>query len=416
MAEFFATTAKGLLDPLMQELQELGFSKLERTASGVLFDTNWRGCYRANLESRLASRILKPVLDFYAYQPEDIYSHLRKHDFTKYISPEQTLAVDASVEDCKLRDQRFVAMKAKDAIVDEFRDKYDIRPNVDRECPDLRVWIRGYKNCFHVSLDTTGNALNQRGYRKQAGQAPIKENLAAGLLRLAEWDMKTPLVDPMCGSGTLLIEAALMLTRTAPGSFRHDFAFQHLKGYVEGEFTEVLEAAVEHEVRPDEVRPDEVRPDEVRPEGMKPDEAKAGKVAGSLRDTAAGTSSVLLYGFDVDRKALAMARANAARAGVEHLIQFKYSPISTLQAPTPRGIIVTNPPYAIRLGDEDILRDVYRDFSHTLKTQFRGWTIWILSGNKDLMANLKLKASRKHFVYNGAIECRFLRYDIRTCP
>lgn len=378
MAQFFATTAKGLVEPLTQELTQLGYQGLEATASGVMFESNWKGCYKANLESRIASRILKPLLDFPAYQPEEIYDNVRKHDFTKYISPQQTLAIDASVKECMLRDQRYVALKAKDAIVDQFREKFGERPSIDTDRPDLRIWIRGYKNRFHMSLDTTGAPLNQRGYRKETGDAPLKENLAAALLHLAEWDCVMPIVDPMCGSGTFLIEAALMAKRVAPGSLRHRFAFQSLHNFLEADWDQVLSESADVEQADD---------DQVTPR---------------------------LFGFDVDRKAIQMARENARRAGVDHMIEFRYSPITTLEPPTTeKGLVVTNPPYAIRLGDEENLRDVYRDLGFTLRSRFKGWAAWILSGNKDLIVDMKLKASRKHFVFNGPLECRFLRYDIR---
>lgn len=376
MPQFFATTGQGVIEPLQKELSDLGYQHLQATPSGVLFETNWKGCYKANLESRLASRILKPLIDFPAYQPEDIYSHIAKHDFTKYIRPEQTLAVDASVKECMLRDQRFVAMKAKDAIVDQFRDKFGVRPSVERDNPDLRIWIRGYKNRFHVSLDTSGASLNQRGYRKEAGEAPIKENLAAALLRLAEWDGKTPIVDPMCGSGTILIEAALILQNTAPGALRTKFAFQKLKSFKTEEFESALQDALD-------------------------------------REREISTEEPILFGYDMDRRAVQAAKMNAKRAGVDHLIRFSYSPVATLTPPVEKGILITNPPYAIRLGDEDNLRDVYRDFGFTLRSRFQGWTAWILSGNRDLIGDLKLKASRRFQVFNGAIECRFLKYEIK---
>lgn len=381
MPQFFATTAKGVIDPLVRELEGLGYTHLERTASGVMFDTNWRGCYRANLESRLASRILKPLLDFPAYQPEDIYNHVMKHDFTKYIAPEQTIAVDAAVMDCMLRDQRFVALKAKDAIVDQFREKFGVRPNVEKENPDLRIWIRGFKNRFHLSLDTSGASLNQRGYRKEAGEAPLKENLAAALIRLALWDEKTPIIDPMCGSGTILIEAALMLNKVAPGATRSRFGFQKLKNYDQQEWDSVVDEAIAHENNSEE------------------------------------PTQPILFGYDIDRKMIQIAKANAKRAGVDHLIQFKYSPVSTLAPPEELngqiGLIITNPPYAVRLGDEELLRDVYRDLGFTLRQRFQGWNAYILSGNKDLIQDMKLKASQKIFIFNGNIECRYLKYEIR---
>lgn len=374
MAVFFASTAKGLVDELYKELESLGLKSLKRVPSGVEFESTWEGCYRVNLQSRLASRILKPVAEFIAYEPEELYGHIQKHDFTRFIKPTQTIAVDAIVSEGKMRDQRYVALKTKDAIVDQFRDKFEVRPDVDRLDPDLRVWVRAYKNKFHVAIDTSGAPLHERGYRKEAGEAPMKENLAAGLLALAEWDGTSPIVDPMCGSGTLLIEAALRACRIAPGSFRKGFAFQRFQNYDKELWERVIDEAMDEEIE---------------------------------------DPGVKFYGFDTDRKVLAKAKENAKRAGVDHLIEFHRGDIATLESPVPEGMIITNPPYAVRLGDEDNVRDVYRDFSHTLKTQFKGWNAWVLSGNADLIKDLRLKSTRKHFVFNGPIECRLLKYEIR---
>lgn len=374
MAEFFASAPKGMVEPLFEELTELGFKNLVRTASGVEFESNWKGCYKVNLESRIASRVLKPLMEFTAYQPEELYNQIRNHDFTKYIDPNGSLVVDAVVKESMMHDQRFVALKIKDAIVDQFRDKFGERPNVDKEQADLRIWVRGTKNNFIVALDTSGDALFQRGYRKEAGEAPIKENLAAGLLRLMRWDQKTPLLDPMCGAGTFLIEAALMVTKTAPGTFRNKFAFQRLKNFDQQAWDEVLDEAMSKEVSDPPIK---------------------------------------FYGFDLDRKVIFMAKANAKRAGVDHLIEFKPGPIATLQKPAPLGMIVVNPPYAVRLGDEELLKDVYRDFSHTLKQEFQGWSTWILSGNRELMSAFKMKATRKFQVFNGNLDCRWMQYEIR---
>lgn len=374
MPLFFASTAKGLVDALYSELETMDLKNLQKTPSGVEFESTWEGCYRVNLKSRLASRILKPVLEFTAYQPEELYGQILNHDFTRYIKPTQTLAVDAVVTDGMMRDQRFIALKTKDAIVDQFRDKFGVRPNIDKEDPDLRVWVRAYKNKFHVSIDTSGEPLHERGYRKEAGEAPMKENLAAGLILLSEWDGKKAIVDPMCGSGTLLIEAALMASRIAPGTFRKRFAFQRFQGYDKESWERVIDQAMEEEIAEPDVK---------------------------------------FFGFDVDRKVLAKAEENARRAGVDHLIEFKKDLVATLKAPIAEGVVITNPPYAVRLGDEDNVKDVYRDFSHTLKTEFKGWTAWILSGNAELIKDLRLKSTRRHFVFNGPIECRFLKYEMR---
>ncbi|ASD64571.1 THUMP domain-containing class I SAM-dependent RNA methyltransferase [Bdellovibrio bacteriovorus] len=373
MPQFFASTARGLVEPLELELKELGLKVTDRYIGGVFFESNWEGCYKANLHSRLASRILKPVLDFTAYQPEELYSQILRHDFTKYIKPNQTISIDASVNESKMRDQRFVAMKVKDAIVDQFREKFGVRPDVDNTNPDLRIHVRAIKNQFNVAIDTSGDSLFKRGYRKEVGDAPLKENLAAGLLRLSEWDRQSPLVDFMCGSGTFLIEAAMMSLNIAPGINRKGFGFQNWLNYEEETWEKVVQEAMDAEKEELDFK---------------------------------------FYGFDIDKRVLMNAKDNAKRAGVDQVIEFKKESVATVEPPVEKGLIIVNPPYGARIGDEDNLRDVYRDLSFTMKHRFKGWDAWILSGNKELIADLKLKSTRKHFVFNGNIECRFLKYSM----
>ena len=373
MPEFFASTARGLVEPLEQELKDLGLKVTDKYIGGVFFESNWEGCYKANLHSRLASRILKPVLDFTAYQPEELYNQILRHDFTKYIKPTQTISIDASVTESMMRDQRYVAMKVKDAIVDQFRDKFGVRPDVDNENPSLRIHVRAIKNQFNVAIDTSGDSLFKRGYRKEVGEAPLKENLAAGLIMVTEWDKKSPLVDFMCGSGTFLIEAAMMAKNIAPGISRKRFGFQNWLNYEPEAWDKVVQDAMDAEIE---------------------------------------ELPFKFYGFDIDRKVLNNAKDNAKRAGVDDVIEFKKEPVATVEPPVEKGMIIINPPYGARIGDEDNLRDVYRDLSFTLKHRFKGWDAWILSGNKELIADLKLKSTRKHFVFNGNIECRFLKYSM----
>lgn len=373
MAEFFASTARGLVDPLEIELKDLGLKILEKTAGGVYFESNWEGCYKANLCSRLASRILKPILDFTAYQPEELYNQILRHDFTKYIKPNQTISIDVSVKESKMRDQRFIAMKIKDAVVDQFRDKFGVRPDVDNYNPALRIVVRCVKNQFNVSVDTTGDSLFMRGYRREVGEAPMKENLAAGLVKLSEWDGKSPIVDFMCGSGTFLIEAAMMAKNIAPGINRKRFGFQNLLNFDKEAWDNVVQEALDAEKEEIDFK---------------------------------------FYGFDIDNKVLKSAKDNAREAGVDDVIEFKKESVATVEPPVESGLVIVNPPYGARIGDEDNLRDVYRDLGYTLKHRFKGWNAWILSGNKDLIADLKLKSTRKHFVFNGNIECRFLKYSM----
>jgi len=356
-----------------KELQSFGLKTWEKTSSGVVFESNWAGCYKANLNSRFASRILKPILDFPAYQNEELYNNILKHDFTKYIKPTQTLAIDVVVNECMLHDQRFVAMKIKDAIVDQFRNKFGVRPDVDTKSPDLRIHVRGFKNNFSVALDTSGNSLFMRDYRLLTGEAPLKENLAAGLIGLTEWDKKSSLVDLFCGSGTLLIEAAMMALNMAPGLQRKKFGFMGLLDFDEQAWEDVVQEAIESEKAELDFK---------------------------------------FYGHDIDKKMVDIAKKNARSAGVLEHIEFKCTPVSTVLPPEEKSMVICNPPYGSRIGDEDNLKDVYRDLGFTLKHRFNGCEAWVLAGNKDLLQEMKLKSTRKHFVFNGNIECRFLKYEM----
>ncbi|AGH94998.1 THUMP domain-containing class I SAM-dependent RNA methyltransferase [Pseudobdellovibrio exovorus] len=373
MAHFYASCPKGLSDLVEKELQSFGLKTWEKSSGGVMFESNWAGCYKANLNSRYASRILKPLLDFPAYQNDELYHNIRKHDFTKYIKPTQTISVDVVVKECKLHDQRFVAMKIKDAIVDQFREKFGVRPDVNTEKPDLRIHVRGVKNQFAVSLDTSGDSLFMRGYRLKTGEAPLKENLAAGLIGLTDWDKKTPIVDLFAGSGTILIEAAMMALNVAPGLQRKRFGFMSLLDFDEQAWEQTIQEAIESEKEELDFQ---------------------------------------FYGYDIDKKVLDIAKRNAKSAGVAEYIVLKNTPVSVALPPEEKCLVICNPPYGSRIGDEDNLKDVYRDLGFTLKHRFTGNEAWILSGNKDLLQEMKLKSTRRHFVYNGNIECRFLKYEM----
>jgi 23S rRNA G2445 N2-methylase RlmL len=339
----------------------------------VNFETNWQGCYKANLWSRVASRIVKPLLDFPAYEPNDLYFNIKKHDFTKYIPPNGTLEVVSQVRDCMIRDQRFVALKVKDAIVDQFRDQFGIRPDVDTDNPDMKIIINGHKNNFSVALDTSGDGLHRRGYRVQGALAPIKENLAAGLLSLSGWKPGQKLYDPFCGSGTFLIEAALWQNNTAPGLLRKKFGFQRLSNYKPELWDELVEEALSLEGKSEEIG---------------------------------------IFGTDSQSQVIQIAKQNARSAGVDHLINFARKEVSLIEPPAPTGLIVTNPPYGERLGNVDMLKDLYRDLGFALKARFKGWEAYILAGSGDLTPELKMKAQKKFVVFNGPIECRFLNYPI----
>jgi putative N6-adenine-specific DNA methylase len=234
--------------------------------------------------------------------------------------------------------------------------------------------VRVVKNLVSVGIDTSGEALFRRGYRKELVEAPLKEHLAAGLILMSGWDQNSPIIDPMCGSGTLLIEAALIAHRVAPGTFRERFSFQNFAHFEEEVWDKLVGQAVASEI----------------PE-----------------------LDFQFYGYDEDAKAVRAARTNAAAAGVGSSLQITRNPVDHLVPPVEAGLIITNPPYGARLGNEEVAKDTYRDLSFALKSHFKGWTCWILAGNAEYLEALRLKSSLKIRLFNGPIECRFLRYDMR---
>lgn len=375
MPKFFAMTSRGLQDVLEQELKDIGFTKTLKGQGGVFFETNWAGCYRANLRLRTATRIILPILDFPAYNPEELYNNIRKHDFTKYIDESGTVAVESSVRDSEIfRDSRFVSLKIKDAVVDQFREKYGERPNVDSKQPDLPLLVRSIRNQFSISLDTSGGSLFKRGYRVAIVEAPLKEHVAAGLLKMTEWKMDKPILDPMCGSGTFLIEAALMALKISPGTLRKHFAFKKWKGFQAEEFDREVDEAIDEEL---------------------------------------SELPFKFYGFDVSNDAVKAARQNVKAAGLEEFIEIQRSPIETLQPPVAEGIMITNPPYGERLLEKNEAMEVFKNLAFLLKSKFKGWDAFVLSGSPELSAAMRLKAERRFPVFNGPIECRLLKYNIR---
>jgi len=377
MPRFLAITSRGLLEPLESELQSLSIKRVRKLSDSVEFDSSWSDLYRVHLESRLTTRVLLPVADFEAYNEDDLYHGIKKrHDFTQYIFPHQTLRVESHVREHKnLRDQRFVAMRTKDAIVDQFREKFDERPSVgDEEKADLRIVIRVAGTKVSLALDLTGESLSNRGYRKTAGDAPVREHVAAGMLRLAKWSAPTPLVDPFCGSGTILIEAALTMVGTGTLKRRRDFAFSKLRNFQSQVFDDLKK----------------------RPSTRKAAPAKP-----------------FLFGYDKDAGVVEKARENARAAGVENWILFQARDVKDLKPPveTP-GFIITNPPYGVRLQDKKSATDLMTVFASTLKKEFKGWNAFVLSGDPEVSAGLKLKAKARMPVWNGPIECRLLNYPV----
>jgi putative N6-adenine-specific DNA methylase len=369
----FVTTAKGVEDVLATEMERLGLKGVTPDKGGVRFRGDMAACYRANLWLRTASRVLITLGEFPCDSPQSLYDGVRTFPWDRFLSPDMTLAVSATLRDSALTHSGFVALKTKDAIVDTVRDRFGSRPDVNPKDPDLLVSVHLARNRCTVSLDTSGAGLDQRGYRTEAGEAPLRETLAAAIVALAGWEGNVPLADPCCGSGTILIEAALMALNRAPGLLRRGFAFQRWPGFDRTLWQRQLADARQAE-----------RPD----------------------------LPVRLVGSDASEEVLAMARRNSQRAGVDPFIDLVRTELRDFTPPPPPGIIICNPPYGRRIGEEEGLKALYRQMGDVFKQRCAGHTAWLLTGSPELAKSVGLRASRRIVLFNGPLECRLLKYEL----
>ncbi|MGH8762742.1 MAG: THUMP domain-containing class I SAM-dependent RNA methyltransferase [Nitrosospira sp.] len=371
---FFASCPRGLESVLVAELEQLGASSVQGCDGGVQFQGDWRICYRANLESRIASRILWQV-EHRPYASEaDVYNAVRALPWNEWFTPALTIRVNVAAIKCPLRSLDFVTLRIKDAICDKFREMTASRPSVDTARPDIR--IHGFLDArkFSLYVDTSGDALFKRGLRESAGDAPIRENLAAGILSLTGWQPGIPLLDPMCGSGTFLLEAAQISLDIAPGSGRR-FAFEKLKKFDRGLWSELRKAAIARQ----------------KPRKPQP-----------------------IFGSDLYGDALVNARANLSAAGLSEIITLKQANILEISAPAPSGFLVTNPPYGVRMGEQQALAEFYPKLGDVLKKKFSGWKAYVFTADPLLPKLIRLTASRRTPLFNGALECRLLEYKMVT--
>jgi putative N6-adenine-specific DNA methylase len=371
--DFFATTAKGIENVLAAELTALEINVAAIESGGVRFTGDMDTCYRANLWLRTANRVLIPLAEFPCDTPRSLYDGVRTISWHDLLTPEMTLAVDCNLRDSALTHSGFVALKTKDAIVDSIRDRFGRRPNVDTRDPDLRANVHLVKNRCTVSLDSSGAPLDRRGYRFERNAAPLRETLAAALVLFSGWDGTVPLVDPMCGSGTIPIEAALKAACRAPGILRSGFAFQRWPGFTAGLWRKLVEEARERSL--------DSLPTEV-------------------------------LGCDCSAGALNIARQNSARAGVEGIVSLKQWELSDFVPPKGRGILLFNPPYGLRLGEEEELKPLYRKIGDVMKQRCSGYTAYLFTGSAVLAKCVGLRASRRIVLFNGPIECRLLKYEL----
>ena len=374
MENFFSPCPRGLEVVLADELRDLGGVDIVQTGGGVGFRGPFALCYRINLESRIASRVLWRVTHASYRSEEDIYRAARALPWGDWFEARRSILVEINARHCPLKSLDFVTLRIKDAICDHFRDATGIRPDVDKRSPDIRVYGFLTADQFTLYVDTSGEPLFKRGYRDARVDAPLKENLAAGIIRLTGWKTAEPFYDPMCGSGTLMIEAALMARNIAPGGKRK-FAFSKLLNFSESEWRRCGERAEAAELPAEPLQ---------------------------------------IFGSDKYGDVLKTARTNLTQAGLQDAVQLKQVDALEMPAPASNGVMVTNPPYGVRIGEEEDLTAFYPRLGDALKQRFAGWRAYIFSGDPQLLKLIRLSASKRTPLFNGALECRLYEYKIQA--
>jgi putative N6-adenine-specific DNA methylase len=370
--QFFVTCARGLEPILVGELTRLGADNVTPGRSGVAFTGDNDLLYRANLELRTAVRVLRPIWEGEVGSFDDLYEAVRALDWSEYMTPDHTLAVNCNVRDSALTHSQYAARRVKDAICDQFREKVGRRPSVDTEQPLVGLNLHVYRNHAVLSLDSSWDSLHKRGYRPIQTKAPLNEALAAGLLLHTGWDGSVPLVDPMCGSGTFLIEGAWLATDRPPGLTRKWFGFM---GWLD--FDRPLWNAIRDEAR--------------------------------CRLTASLPTP--LRGSDVRTDAIQFARQNAKAAGVGHLVTFERQELKAVRPPSEvPGVLICNPPYGERLGEEKELRGLYRSLGEVVGAHWPGWRLFVFTSNDRLAKHIGLRVLRTTPFYNGSLACRLWEF------
>ena len=368
--ELIAKTFMGLEPVLAKELTQLGANEVQIGRRMVSFMGDKEMMYRANFQLHTAIRILKPIKHFKALSADDVYREVQKIDWSEYIGLDKTFAVDSVVFSEEFRHSKFVAYKVKDAIVDQFREKTGKRPNISVANPDIRLNIHIAEDKCTLSLDSSGESLHRRGYRQESVEAPLNEVLAAGMILMTGWQGETDFIDPMCGSGTLLVEAALIAHNMAPGLFRKEYAFEKWPDFDSDLFDRIYND-----------------------------------------DSSEREFTHHIYGYDVDIKAVNTARLNVRAAGLLNDITVEEADFKNFTQPKENSIIVTNPPYGERISTPDLL-GTYKMIGERLKHQFLNNDAWILSYREECFDQIGLKPSIKIPVYNGSLECEFRKYQI----
>ena len=364
--QFFATCPRGLEALLVDELSSNKAHKILATDGGVSFEGDLETMYRVNLHSRIATRVLSRVGQGTYTTEEDIYKATFKLQWPSWFKVSQTIRVKVTGVKCPLKSLDFVTLRIKDAVCDRFREEGALRPSVSVRDPDVRIHAYLTQNQYQLYLDTSGAPLYQRGFRDVSVIAPLRENLAAGIIMLSGWKPGTAFLDPMCGSGTFLIEAAMMAVNQPPG-LKRGFGFQKLKSFDETLWKKIETEAIAK---------------------MKPIEF------------------LEIYGSDMDLRAVRVARHNLKVAGLEEVAKVMQSDFIKLEPPRSEGVLVTNPPYGKRLGEDEDLKEVYPVWAKHMKESFGGWDTYFLTADLEMPKDMRLKPSKKTPLFNGALECR----------
>lgn len=368
---YIAKTVFGLEEVLAAELTELGATDVLAITRAVSFKADKEVLYKANLWCRTAIRILKPLVTFKVNSSDDLYAGVYKMSWPDIFSIKQTFMVNAVVNHEEITHSHYASLRVKDAIVDRFRKEQEDRPSIDTEDPDFRIHVHIYKDECTVLLDSSGDALYKRGYRLSATEAPMNEVLAAGLIKLSGWDVHKPLHDPMCGSGTFLIEAGLMACNIAPSLHRQKFGFQMWAHYDEALFKQIKQEALD-----------------------------------SRR-----SMSATITGADISPVAVSKARRNIDAAGLPDIIDLKVASFFDDEPAVEGGMLLMNPPYGEKIQSDDIL-GLYKEIGDTLKKKYAGFQAWVISSNMQALKNVGLRPSRNIKVFNGALECKFCKFDM----
>jgi putative N6-adenine-specific DNA methylase len=372
MPDFFAPCPRGLETVLYNDLVEMGAQQVRATEGGVHFTGDWALCYRVNLESRVASRVLWRVKETRYRTEQDIYKAVFDLQWQRWFDVTRTIRVNTTAIRCALKSLEFITLLVKDAVCDRFRAQCNERPSVDTLEPDVRIHVFIEDEKLMLYLDTSGDALFKRGVRQHTNIAPIRENLAAGILRLSGWKPGIPLLDPMCGSGTFLIEAVQMALNIQPGVAR-SFAFEKLLNFDASVWQAMKQAAIAAQLPPEPLE---------------------------------------IYGSDLYGDAMKTAWRNLHDAGLSECVELKQANILEISAPADHGILVANLPYGERMGELDELAELYPRLGDALKRKFGGWTAYLFTADKAILKLMRLSPSKRTPLFNGAIECRLLEYKI----